>query len=99
MASDQLKGGRLNNLGDSLAQYLEEAFDFIRVNDYGLDHLTPEGQDERMMLFLGIGQGVVRYLAEHGAAFVVEAHGASPSHSDTDTGHIQISALNEGFSP
>lgn len=94
MASDELKGGRLNNLGDSLAEYLEEAFDFIRVNDYELDHLTPEGREERMMLFLGIGRGIVRYLADHAAAFVVDDHNSTETwgHTGTKDGHVRIRA-------
>lgn len=96
MASDQLKGGRLDDLGDSLAEYLEEAFDFIRVHDYDLEHLAPEGQEERMMLFLGLGRGIVRYLAEHAAAFVVDSHtsdgpdATGSRHGDGTRGHVGI---------
>lgn len=97
MASDELKGGRLDDLGDSLAEYLEEAFDFIRVNDYELEPLTPEGRDERMMLFLGIGRGVVRYLADHAAAFVIDDHDSTQpwGHTNTKTGHVRIEIESE----
>ena len=60
---NELKGGAKGDLADSLALYLEQAFDEVRVQ-YGLDPLPAEGRDDRMMLFLGIGRGVVNYLRD-----------------------------------
>jgi hypothetical protein len=96
MASNNLYAGRLGDSPgtDSLAAYLEAAFDSIRVNDFGLEPLTPEGREERMMLFLGIAKGIVDYLADHAAAFVIDDHGDSQAweHDITKTGHVRIRA-------
>jgi hypothetical protein len=94
MAVNELKGGRLSDPADSLAHYLEEAFDFIRQHDYGLDPLTPEGREERMMLFLGIGRGIVQYLADHAPAFVIDGHDGTETwgHTNIKTGHVRIRA-------
>jgi hypothetical protein len=96
MAANNLYGGRLGDAPstDSLANYLESAFDFIRINDYGLDPLTEEGREERMMLFLGIARGIVDYLADHAAALVIDDHGDSDpwEHDINTTGHVRIRA-------
>jgi hypothetical protein len=96
MAADNLYAGRLNDAPgtDSLAQYLEDAFDFIRVNDFELEPLTAEGRDERMMLFLGIARGIVEYLADHSAAFIIDDHADNePWEHDIDkTGHVRVRA-------
>ena len=88
---DQLKGGRRGDLAGSLALYLEQAFDDVRA-EFGLDPLPAEGRDDRLMLFLGIGRGVVNYLADFEAAFVVERHDAPEpsSHDNDDDGHLRI---------
>lgn len=80
----------------SLAQYLEDAFDNVRTTEYGLEPLTPEGRDERMMLFLGIARGLVDFLADHAAAFVIDDHGDSQDweHDIDKTGHVRIRADN-----
>jgi hypothetical protein len=78
----------------SLAQYLEDAFDEVRTSEYGLDPLStdPAARDERMMLFLGIAQGLVNWLADHPAAFVIDDHGDSQAweHDIHKTGHVRI---------
>lgn len=88
---NELKGGTRTDLADSLALYLEQAFDDVRA-EFGLDPLPVEGRDDRMMLFLGIGRGVVNYLSDFEAAFVVERHNASgdSSHDNDENGHVRI---------
>lgn len=88
---NELKGGAKGDLADSLALYLEQAFDEVRAQ-YGLDPLPPEGRDDRMMLFLGIGRGVVNYLGDFAPAFVIESHnsGDSSRHDFDEDGHVNI---------
>lgn len=100
MADDRLFGGTRHNLTDSLAQYLEDAFDAVR-GEYGLDPLPAEGRDERMLLFLGIGRGVVDYLLDHAAALFIDDHGDSrPWEHDIDTsGHVRLRDVNGNLHP
>jgi hypothetical protein len=91
---NQLFGGTKNDTTDSLALYIENAFNNVR-SEYGLDPMPNEGKDDRMMLFLGIAQGVVDYLRDFTEAFVVESHqtgfGTDPSRHDNDEdGHVSI---------
>ena len=88
---NELKGGAKGDLADSLALYLEQAFDEVR-SQYGLDPLPPEGRDDRMMLFLGIGRGVVNYLRDFAPAFVIESHDSSDDsrHDSDEDGHVNI---------
>ena len=92
---DQLKGGARDDLGDSLALYLEQAFDDVRA-EFGLEPLPAEGRDDRLMLFLGIGRGVVDYLRDFEAAFVIERHdladvaGNDSAHDSNEDGHVRI---------
>lgn len=94
MPGNELRGGSLGDLEDTLALYLEEEFDAVRQAEYGLDPLPDEGREERMLLFLGIGRAVVRYLAEHAAAFVIDDHDSTTAwgHTGTKTGHVRIRA-------
>jgi hypothetical protein len=96
MATNDLYGGNLSDpIGaDSLAQYFEDAFDDVRQSQFGLDPLPPEGREERMMLFLGIARGLVDYLADHAAAFIIDDHGDSAAweHDISKDGHVRIRA-------
>src|SRR4051812_37849493 len=96
MAADELYAGSLGDPPgtDSLAQYLEDAFNDVRVEDFALEPLTPEGRDERMMLFLGIARGVVSYLTDHAAAFVIDDHDDDEAweHDQDKAGHVRIRA-------
>jgi hypothetical protein len=100
MAGDTLFGGTRTDLTDSLAQYLEAAFNSVRT-EYGLDPLPEEGQDERMMMFLGIGRGVVDYLLDHAAAFFIDDHGDSePWEHDIDSnGHVRLRDVDGDLHP
>ncbi|HWD47496.1 MAG TPA: hypothetical protein VHM23_27940 [Actinomycetota bacterium] len=75
----------------SLASYFEDEFNEVR-RDYGLDPLPEEGREDRMMLFLGIARGIVRYLGDHGQAFAIEAHDSSDdsSHDKDRDGYLRI---------
>ena len=88
---NELKGGSRGDLADSLALYLEQAFDEVRAQ-YGLDPLPTEGRDDRMMLFLGIGRGVVDYLRDFAPAFVIESHNSADAsrHDFDEDGHVNI---------
>lgn len=91
---NELYGGKKGDLEDSLALYIENAFNSVRA-EYGLDPMPAAGKDDRTMLFLGIARGIVEYLDDFTEAFVIESHttgGATePSrHSTTDAGHVQI---------
>jgi hypothetical protein len=96
MADDNLYAGAKGepSTTDSLAQYLEASFEDVRVNDFGLEPFTDEGRDERMMMFLGIARGLVNYLADHAAAFVIDDHGDNEDweHDIDKTGHVRIRA-------
>jgi hypothetical protein len=64
-------------------------------DDYGLPELPEEGRDDRMMLFLGIARGILKYLGEHSEAFVIESHrtvdDTEDYRHDTDhDGHVRI---------
>lgn len=91
---DELFAGTRFDTADSLAQYMEGAFNNVR-GEYGLGPMPEEGRDDRMMLFLGISQGIVDYLRDFKEAFVVESHqvglGTDPSRHDNDEdGFVQI---------
>lgn len=90
MAESELYGGKASDPSDadSLANYLDVAFNDVRA-EFGLDPLPEEGRDERMLIFLAIARGVVRYLADHEQAFVVSSDDG-PAH--THSGHVQIAA-------
>lgn len=76
---------------DSLATYFEEEFDAVR-RDRGLDPLPEEGRDDRMLLFLGIARGIVRYLGDNTEAFVIESHdsGSGSRHDEDSDGYVRI---------
>lgn len=95
MASNELFGGTRTNLNDSLAEYLQDAFNDVRA-EYGLDPLPAEGEDERMMMFLGIGQGVINYLLDHAEAFHIDDHDSTESwgHTGTKNGHVRLRDVN-----
>lgn len=91
---NELFAGTRFDTADSLAQYMENAFNNVR-SEYGLDPMPVEGKDDRMMLFLGISQGIVDYLRDFREAFVIESHqvggGTDPSrHDGDDDGYVQI---------
>ena len=94
MASSTLYGGRLGDDGldtaDSLASYLEQAFEAVRA-EAGLDPLPEEGRRDRLVFMLGIARGVIAYLADHGSALRITAdHDASHTHdvaADHDGAH------------
>lgn len=78
----------------TLAGYFEEAFNDVR-RDYDLPELPEEGRDDRMMLFLGIARGIVKYLGEHSEAFVVESHRTADDtedyrHDRSHDGYVRI---------
>jgi hypothetical protein len=78
----------------SLATYLEEAFDEVRV-DHGLPALPEAGRDDRVLLFLGIARGLLKYLGEHSEAFVIESHRTTEDdqdyrHDEDHDGYVRI---------
>ena len=96
---DTLEAGTGAHPEHSLASYLEDAFNDVRA-DYGLEPLPPEGRDDRMMLFLGIAKGIVKYLGEHSEAFVIEAHRDSTNtedyrHDKDHDGYVRIRVDND----
>ena len=87
MPNSELYGGRLADDGldtaDSLAGYLESAFEQVRA-EAGLDPLPEDGRRDRLTFMLGIARGVVAYLADNGDALPIPAdHDASHTHSVT----------------
>jgi hypothetical protein len=90
VAAEQLYGGRRSDGPevDSLANYIERAVNDVRTAEYGLDALPAEGRDDRMMLFLGIARGVVRYLDDHQPAFGI---GSGDGGAHDHGGHVGIS--------
>jgi hypothetical protein len=75
----------------SLASYFEAELNDVR-GENGLDPLPAEGREDRMMLFLGIARGIVRYLGDHGEAFAIESHDSShdSGHDDDSDGYLRI---------
>jgi hypothetical protein len=75
----------------SLASYLETELNAVR-SENGLDPLPEEGREDRMLLFLAIARGIVRYLGDHGEAFAVESHDSShdSGHDDDSDGYLRI---------
>jgi hypothetical protein len=75
----------------SLASYFEDELDAARI-EQGLDPLPEEGRSDRMLLWLGIARGLVRYLGDHGEAFAIESHDSSQDahHDDDRDGYLRI---------
>jgi hypothetical protein len=73
--STQLYGGSLSDFADSLAAEIEDALRDARL-EAGLD--APPDDDDRRLLFIAIGRGVVAHLSKKQAAFRIHVDAALP---------------------
>lgn len=91
---DVLDGGAGLPNENSLAGYFEEELDAVR-RERGLDPLPEDGRDDRMLMWLSIARGLVRYLDDNTAAFVVEAHdsGSGSRHDEDSDGYVRIQVV------
>jgi hypothetical protein len=71
----QLYGGSLNDLAKSLAAEIEDALREVRF-EAGLD--PPPDDEDRRMLFIAIGRGVVAHLKSQQAAFKIHVGTSLP---------------------
>jgi hypothetical protein len=73
--STQLYGGSLTDFADSLASEIEDALRDVRL-EAGLE--VPPDDDDRRILFIAIGRGVVAHLQKHEQAFRIHVEGILP---------------------
>jgi hypothetical protein len=71
----QLYGGSLADFTDSLAGEIEDALRDARL-EAGLD--VPPDDDDRRILFIAIGRGVVAHLQKKQEAFRIHVEGTLP---------------------
>jgi hypothetical protein len=102
------KAGTPDDFGGSLAEAIERAFEetWVRMKDR---ELPDRGRDDRRMLFVGVAQGVVRYLKDHAESgfdvdvevaqkdSLVESEGtASPGSSGSGTWDVEVTQTSDG---
>lgn len=61
---DGLKAGTPDDLGGSMAEAMEQAFEKT-WGEHKETELSGRGRDERRILFVAVAQGILRYLKEH----------------------------------
>ena len=79
----RLYGGSMDDFEGSLAAEIEDALHDVRLEE-GLD--APIADDDRRMLFIAIGRGVVAHLEKNEAAFRIHVAATLPqdTHPDID---------------
>ena len=71
----QLYGGSFHDMAGSLADEIEDALRATRL-EAGLP--APPDDDDRRILFIAIGRGVVEHLKQNQAAFAIHVEGPLP---------------------
>jgi len=71
----ELYGGSMDDFDSSLAAEIEDALHDVRLEE-GLD--PPIADDDRRMLFIAIGRGVVEHLRKNANAFTVHVDETLP---------------------
>jgi len=81
--SNQLYGGSMDAFEGSLAAEIEDALRDVRLEE-GLD--PPIDDDDRRMLFIAIGRGVIAHLQRNERAFRIHVATGLPqdTHPDID---------------
>ena len=72
---NQLYGGSLTDFAGSLAEEIEDALRDVRL-EAGLD--VPPDDDDRRILFIAIGRGIVTHLQQNQEAFRIHLEGTLP---------------------
>jgi hypothetical protein len=79
--SPQLYGGSMDDFEGSLAAEIEDALHDVRLEE-GLD--PPIADDDRRMLFIAIGRGVVAHLQKNEQAFRIHVATGLPQNTHPD---------------